>query len=116
MPGFLLHVGAAVQCFHAAPATGMTTNVRVFLGTQPAVTADELWSVAGCLFQIPVGAGTKAQPCVTIRWAPATRVFINGRPAVVQMPGPGQGVCLPAEQVPQGAPVISALQPRVSGM
>lgn len=116
MPGFLLHVGATAQCFHAAPATGQTSNVRVFVGAQPAVTAADLWSVAGCPFQIPFGVGTKPQPCVTIRWAPATRVFINGSPAVVQVPGPGQGVCLSAEQILQGVPVVGALQTRVAGM
>lgn len=111
MPGFLLHVGAGVQCFHAAPALAQSTNIRVFVGGLPAVTVDDLWRVTGCPFY-PV----KPQPCLSIRWAPAARVLINGRPAVVQTTGPGQGVCLPAEQVPQGLPIVSALQTRVAGL
>lgn len=113
MPGFLLHVGATVQCMHAAPATAVTGNVRVFVNGTPAVTAADVFTVTGCPFTIPV---PKPQPCVTIRWAPAGRVFINGQPAVVQVPGPGQGICQSAEQIPQGMPIVSAIQTRVFGM
>ena len=113
MAGFMLHVGATTQCFHAAPATATTSNVRVFVSGAPAVTAADVFTVAGCPFTIP---GPKPQPCVTIRWAPATRVFINGQPAVVQMPGLGQGICQSAEQIPQGLPIVSAVQTRVIGM
>ena len=115
MPGFLLHVGATVQCFHAAPATAQTSNVRVFVGPTPAVTVADMFAVVGCLFTIPL-VPPKPQPCVTIRWMPATRVFINGQPAVVQVTGPGQGICQSVEQIPQGLPVVGALQTRVFGM
>jgi hypothetical protein len=115
MPGFLLHVGATVQCMHAAPATGTTTNTRVFINGQPAVTMTDVFTVAGCPFTIP---GPKPQPCVTIRWLPAAagRVFINGQPAVVRVQGPGPGICQSAEQIPQGLPIVSAIQTRVFGM
>ena len=112
MAGFMLHVGATTQCFHAAPATAMTSNVRVFVSGAPAVTAADVFTVAGCPFTIPV---PKPQPCVTIRWAPATRVFINGQPAVVQMPGSGQGICQSAEQIPQGPPNVVVTQVRARG-
>lgn len=111
MPGFLLHVGAGVQCTHAAPASAQTSNTRVFVGTNPVITAPDLHTVTGCLFAV----GSKSQPCVTIRWAPAARVFVNGQPAVVQMTGTGQGICSSAEQIPQGPPVIASIQTRVTG-
>jgi hypothetical protein len=113
MAGFLLTVGSAVQCTHAVPATAQTSNTRVATASGPAVTAGDLHTVTGCPFTVPPG---KPQPCVTIRWVPATRVFINGQPAVVQVPGPGQGVCQSADQIPQGPPIIGAVQPRVSGV
>jgi hypothetical protein len=113
MPGFMLAVASAVQCTHAAPATAQTGNTRVIVGGSPAVTASDLHTVAGCPFTIP---GPTPQPCTTIRWVPATRVFINGQPAVVQMVGSGQGVCQSAAQVPQGPPVITAIQSRVTGV
>ena len=114
MPGFVLHVGAATQCFHAAPATAQSTNVRVFVGPLAALTVDDVVTVAGCPFTLPT-VPPKPQPCVVIRWAPATRVLINGRPAVVQLPGPGSGVSLSAEQIPQGAPIVGSVQTRVVG-
>ena len=112
MPGFLLHLGATVQCQHVAPATALTGNVRVFVNGAPAATATDVFTVVGCPFTV----GPKYQPCTTIRWAPAGRVFINGQPAVVQLPGPGQGICQSAEQLPQGLPIIGAVQSRVTGM
>jgi len=112
MPGSLLHVGASVQCSHVAPATIQTSNTRVFVGTTLAVTVADVCAVSGCLYSV----GAKSQPCVTIRWAPSSRVFINGQPAVVQVAGSGQGICLSAELAPQGPPMIGAIQPRVIGV
>lgn len=113
MPGFLLHIGDTVQCTHAAPATLSTANTRVLVNGAPAVMASDLATVTGCPFTLP---GPKPSPCVTVRWVAATRVFLGGRPAVVQVPGPGLGSCHSPEQAPQGVPVITAVQPRVAGM
>jgi len=86
---------------------------HAIVGSGPAVTASDVHTVAGCPFTVP---GPKPQPCVTITWVPATRVFVNGQPAVVQVTGPGQGICKSAEQIPQGPPVIAAVQTRVTGV
>ena len=67
----------------------------------------DLWTVAGCPFQIPIGTGTKPQPCIKILWTvPAARVLINGTPALLATSaGIGQSV----EQIPQGPAVVSAV-------
>jgi hypothetical protein len=40
--------------------------------------------------------------------------LINGQPAmVVAAPGTGPGLCQSAEQIPQGPPIVSAVQTRV---
>jgi hypothetical protein len=45
----------------------------------------------------------------------STRVLVGGMPALLQAsPGPGAGICLSAEQIPQGQPIVSALQMRVT--
>ncbi len=113
MPGFLLAVGSTVQCTHTAPATAVTTNARVLVGGTPAITSSDTHTVTGCPFTVP---GPKPQPCVTITWMPATRVFVGGKPAVVGVTGPGQGVCKSAEQAPLGPPTITAVQTRVMGV
>ena len=69
--------------------------------------------VSGCPFQIPVGAGTKPQPCIKIQWIkPALRVKINGQPALLQ---DSSGLCQSAEQIPQGPPQVVVTQMRVKG-
>ncbi|MEJ2417702.1 MAG: hypothetical protein P8Y45_12395 [Exilibacterium sp.] len=117
MPGFLFHVGAGMQCTHGALATVAPSQPRVVVSGQPVATMSAQMAVAGCPFQIPVGAGTKPQPCVTVKWAmPSTRFLVNGEPAaLLPTPGPGPGVCQSAEQIPQGPPMVSTVQARVLG-
>ena len=87
---------------------------RVFVNGMPVATAPDVATVAGCPFTV----GQKYQPCVTVRWVPAaaSRVFVGGKPAVLRLSGPGPGICQSVEQIPQGAPTVSAIQTRVSGM
>ena len=115
MPGFLLHVGAVVTCPHQGPATTPPTQPRVLVSGQPVATSANAYLVAGCIFTLP---GPKPSPCVRVQWsALATRVFLNGAPAlVVPGPGPAPGLCLSPEQAPQGPPMVSAVQTRVFGV
>jgi hypothetical protein len=112
MPGFVLHSNAVVQCTHGVPAQIPPIQPRVLVSGQPVATMASQLLVAGCPFTIP---GPKPQPCVTIKWLmPAARVLVMGQPALLQpSPGPGPGLCLSAEQIPNGPPMVSAVQPRV---
>lgn len=112
-----MHVGAVMQCTHAAPATIAPTQPRVLVSGQPIATMSSPMTVTGCLFQIPVGPGTKPSPCLTIRWMmPSTRFLVNGQPAaLIPTPGPGPAICQSPEQLPQGPPVVSTVQIRVIG-
>lgn len=113
MPGFLLHVNASLQCFHAAPATIAPAQPRVVVSGQFVAPSTSLISVVGCLFAV----GPKPQPCVLVKWLmPSTRFVVAGQPvALVPTPGPAPGICQSAEQAPQGAPVVTAVQTRVVG-
>jgi hypothetical protein len=115
MPGLALHVNAGCQCTHAAPATIIPAQARVLVSGQPVATMASQIVVAGCPFQIPPPPGPKPQPCVTIKWLmPSARVLVGGVPAMLlPAPGSGPGLCLSAEQIPQGPPIVSAVQPRV---
>ncbi len=109
MPGFLLHVGAIVACFHNGPVKpNVVQPPRVLVnGAQQVLTIGEIHQVKGCLFTVP---GPKAQPCVLVRVEPATRVLINGQPAAILTPA---AICLSAEQIPQGVPKSTPTQKRV---
>jgi hypothetical protein len=114
MPGFLVHFGATILCTHGASATIAPSQQRVRVaGNFVAVLADTT-TVAGCPFQIPIGTGTKPQPCVKIQWlVPAVRVKVNQQFVLVQS---SSGICQSAEQIPQGPPTIAATQVQVKAI
>ena len=114
MSGFLLNVGATLMCPHGATVNAVTSNARVMTDGQPVTVLPDTFPISpGCPFQVPVGAGTKPQPCVQARWVvPATRVFVSQQPALLQS---STGICQSAEQIPQGAPNIIVTQMRVRG-
>lgn len=111
MPGPVLTVASVGNCPHAGAMTIAVGEPRVVVAGAPVATMMDNYTIAGCPFQVPIGTGTKPQPCVTVRWTtPATRVLANGKPVMLAT---SVGLCLSAEQIPQGAPIIAAVQPRV---
>jgi hypothetical protein len=114
MPGYLLHTGAVVQCTHGIPAQIVPAQPRVLVSGQPVAVMSSQIMVAGCPFTIPPG---KPQPCALIRWlVPTARVMVMGQPAIAAMPGPGPGICQSPDQIPNGPPIVSTVQPRVFAM
>ncbi|GAB4574776.1 MAG: hypothetical protein Kow0077_23000 [Anaerolineae bacterium] len=107
---FLLDTSATVMCTHAGSVQIITSNVRVKLSGNFATTLADTFLVSGCPFTVP---GPKPQPCVRLQWlVPAARVRINGSPALLQT---STGLCLSAEQLPQGPPNVVVTQVRVKG-
>jgi hypothetical protein len=104
MPGFLLHVGATVQCSHAGQAQPTVPNPRVTVNGQPTVTIAGPWAIAGC--PLPSSAGG---PCVTATFiTSATRISSNGQPLLLL---DSQALCAPT-----GVPLmILVTQTRVTG-
>ncbi len=107
MPGFLLHVGAIVQCMHAGIAQPTVPNPRVKVSGQPIVTQPAPYVIAGCTLPPPPVANG---PCVTAQWVlGAVRVTANRMPVLL---ADSQAIC-----VPTGTGVIISLtQVRVKGM
>ncbi|MEV4869225.1 hypothetical protein ACFWAT_00525 [Streptomyces syringium] len=109
MSGNLLHVNATVTCPHGARATILPAQTRVVVSGNVASSVADLYTVSGCPFTV----ANVPHPCVTIRWvAPSTRIRINGSPAVLRS---STGLCLAADQAPQGPPNISVVQQRAVG-
>jgi hypothetical protein len=74
----------------------------------PIATMASTYPIAPCPFQVP---GPKPQPCVRVQWTkPAARVKVMGMPVVTQL---STGVCLSAEQIPQGPPLMTNAQKKV---
>jgi hypothetical protein len=98
------------MCPHGGSLSIISTNVRVTAGGQPLATLADQFMIAGCAFTVPPG---KPQPCLKVQWLmPAARVTIGGQPAILQT---SSGLCLTAEQIPQGPPTITVAQTRVMG-
>ena len=104
MPGYLMHMGAVVQCPHGVPAQIVATQPRVMVtGMAVALMTDQIIAT-GCPFTVPPG---KPQPCA----------LVNGSPAmVIPSPGAGPGLFSSADQIPAGPPIVSSVQPRVIAM
>lgn len=110
MPGSLFHAGASAICPHGGQVSVIPSNTRVLVSGQPVATLGDLFLVGGCAFTV----GPKPQPCLKVQWlVPATRVLVNGQPAILQT---SVGLCQSAEQIPQGPPSVIATQPRVMAM
>lgn len=105
MTGPILHLGATVTCAHGGQALPTAPSARVLLGGQPAVAMASPWTVAGCGFVPPGGNG----PCISASFVTAaTRVLIEGQPAVLQS---STSICAPT-----GTPLVPVqAQMRVIG-
>lgn len=106
MPGFLLHLGAQVQCAHGGQGVPVTTNPRVTVSGQPTATLTSTYTVGGCTLP-PPSAGNG--PCVTAQFvSAATRILADGQPVLLL---DSQAVCAPT-----GTPLlILGTQTRVTG-
>ncbi len=107
MPGFLLHVGAAVTCSHGGQAQPTVPNPRVTVMGQPTVTISAPYIVAGCTFPPPTAGNG---PCVSAQFVTsALRITSLGQPLLLMG---CQAICAPT-----GTPlIIGATQTRVTGM
>jgi hypothetical protein len=80
----------------------------------PMLLLTDVHTVSGCPFQVPIPAGTKPQPCVTVRWTVgATQTMVNSTPVLLQT---SVGICFSAEQIPQGPPTVVNVQQKAKGI
>jgi uncharacterized Zn-binding protein involved in type VI secretion len=106
----LFHVGAQAICPHGGQVSTISSSLRVRVGGQPVATIGDTYLVAGCAFTV---SPTTPQPCEEVEWlVSATRVMVDGKPAILRS---SSGLCLSAEQIPQGAPLVVTTQMRVVG-
>ena len=108
MPGPVLHTGVTANCPHGGVLTIVAASPRVMVSGMPAAVLTDQGLVAGCAFTVPP---SKPQPCVTTKWmVGATRVLANGQPLLIN---PCVALCVSAEQIPGGPPIITGSQMRV---
>ncbi|MFO0952903.1 MAG: hypothetical protein U0835_17485 [Isosphaeraceae bacterium] len=109
MPAAVLQLGCTIQCPHGGTVTAVTANAHVKVGGAFALLSTDTFTVAGCPFIL----GLVPHPCVLVRWTlPALRVKVNGTPVLLAS---SVGLCVAADQAPQGAAVVSGVQTKVKG-
>jgi len=110
----LQHVGLTAMCPHGGQVSVVSTNTRVKVMGQMVAVMGDTYTIAGCPFQIPVGPAMKPQPCIKVQWiVPAMRVKVMGKQVLLKA---STGLCLSAEQIPQGPPNVIMTQMRVKGV
>lgn len=105
MPGYLLHMGATVNCAHTPGlAQPGTSSPRVKVMGQPIVLQPTPYTVTGCAL-----TGTSAPPCATAQWVTGSvRVLSVGTPVLL---ADSVATC-----VPTGTPLsVMITQTRVKG-
>lgn len=106
----VLTTASTVMCPHGGTVQLFTSNVDMLVDGAAALLLTDQHPVAGCPFTV----GPKVQPCVLVRWlVGATLTRVRGIPVLLQT---SVGLCFSAEQVPQGPPIVAAVQPRVRGL
>lgn len=105
-----LNVDSTLECPHGGSVQIISANVRMKVDNAYAALATDQFLISGCPFQIPVGAGTVPSPCLTVQWILTDlRSKVNSTATLSQS---SVGLCLNAQQIPQGPVVIKNTQIR----
>ncbi len=108
----LLTIASSLQCPHGGTIAIVSSNTKALAGSALVLPTDT-FTVTGCPFQIPVGVGTVPHPCVSVQWTkPNMLTLVNGTPTLAE---DSAGICLAADQAPQGPVSIVQTQPLADG-
>jgi hypothetical protein len=100
----VLTTNGTVLCPHGGTVNLSTRQSEVEAEGGKVIMISDEHAISGCPFQIPVGAGTKPQPCVKLKWVMgASQVKVNDTAVINQA---SVGLCYSAEEIPQGPAVI----------
>jgi hypothetical protein len=104
-----LTTASQLSCPHQGSVSIICANTRAKANGEFIVRAGDTFSIAGCPFAI----GPTPHPCLTVRWiVPALRNDAAGDDVLTQ---DSVGLCLAADQAPQGTVLVQSMQARVSG-
>ena len=105
----LLTVSSVLMCPHGGTVTPTSSNTHAKAGDF-IVRMSDTFTIAGCPFTLPGGV---YHPCVTVQWVKSTlRCQAAGDFMLAQ---DSVGLCLAADQTPQGTVLIQSTQMRASG-
>jgi hypothetical protein len=104
----LLTTASAMMCPHGGMVSASPASSGVTAAT-PVLTQGDSFMIAGCAFNIS-GA---PHPCVSVQWV-VTEIRVK-RSGAMALDASSVGLCLAADQTPQGSVIINSTQAVVSG-
>lgn len=113
MSAALLTTASTLACPHGGTVAIVSSNTQVQDASAPLALASDTFTISGCPFQIPVGTGSVPHPCVSVQWTKTNLMCtVNGQATLAQ---DSIGLCLAADQAPQGPVVVQNTQAIASG-
>jgi hypothetical protein len=107
--GQILTASAVLLCPHGGKVSAVPSNLRAKAAGGFILSASDTFLIAGC----PFFAGAVYHPCVTVRWiVPGLRSSAAGAKVLTT---DSVGLCLAADNAPQGTVMVAVAQPRVGG-
>lgn len=108
--GKLLNPSSTMMCPHGGTVSAVTSNAKAKAGGGFILRPSDTFTISGCPFTLPSGT---AHPCVTVQWVKSN---VQSKAAGdFALADDSVGLCLAADQAPQGSVMIQATQPKVSG-
>lgn len=111
--GQFLTMASILQCPHGGMVTAITSNVVAQAGGDYILRSSDTFLIAGCVFTLPTAPPTP-HPCMTVQWV--TSAMMNMVMSDNVLTEDSVGMCLAADQTPQGPVLVSFTQPLVSGL
>ena len=105
----LLTTSSQLMCPHGGTVMICTSSSSAQAAGSPIVRANDTFTVAGCPFTL----GISPHPCVLVQWIqPAAQNQCGGDFVLTEQ---SVGMCLAADQAPQGTVQVVVAQPKAGG-
>jgi hypothetical protein len=105
----LLNSSSLLMCPHGGTVQAITSNTRVKAAGDFLLRSSDTFTITACPFVL----GTSPHPCVQVQWVQPDQQsqVMSG----LTLSEESVGLCVAADQAPQGTVIVSFTQPRVSG-
>lgn len=102
--GAILTTAATMMCPHGGTVSATVAAARRATAGAQILTVGDTYLVSGC----PLNVSSVPHPCVQVKWiAGALKATADGNAILTT---DAQGLCVAADQVPQGPPVLTPAQ------
>jgi hypothetical protein len=105
----LLTSSSVLMCPHGGTVSATTSNTKVKAAGDFVLCMSDTFTIVGCPFSLPSGP----HPCMQVQWVQsALQSQVAGD---FPLNEDSVGLCVAADQAPQGPVQISSAQPQVAG-